>query len=85
MSHHDGETFEDQAEVVDGREFHHCTFNRCQLTYNGGVPPTFVGCSFADCTWLFDGPAGRTVEFLRAMYHGMGDGGRDLIEQTLNG
>jgi hypothetical protein len=80
-------TYKDQqfsAEPIelDGNLFERCTFSRCRLVYRGSVPPGMTGCRFDDCTWEFDDAAGRTVAFLRALYHGMGEAGRRLVEDT---
>jgi hypothetical protein len=40
-------------------------------------------CTFDNVTWSFSGPAANTVNFLRALYHGAGEGGKKLVEDTL--
>jgi hypothetical protein len=57
-------------EVLDGKEYHACEFQNCQLIYRGGEVPILDGCRFAGCKWRFDDSAGRTLGFLSAMYHG---------------
>lgn len=74
--------FNDQDVMLDDNEFHRCNFEDCNLIYNGGKPPTLNGCSFSKVRWRFTGPAADTVAFMRALYHGCGEGGQSLIEQT---
>ena len=52
--------------------------------YRGGTIPVVTGCHFDDCRWQFEDAAERTLVFLRAMFHGLGTGGRQLVESTLN-
>jgi hypothetical protein len=42
------------------------------------------GCRFDDCSFHLDGAASRTIQFLNAIYHGMGPAGAQLVEQTFN-
>ncbi len=74
--------FKNEEVRVDGNIFIDCAFKNCVLVYAGGPPPTMVGCGFGSCSWSFVEHAANTVKFMRAMYHGMGDGGRELVEQT---
>lgn len=52
------------------------------MEFSGEAMPTLESCSFIDCSWKFTGAAGRTVEFMGAVYKGMGEGGRKMIEET---
>ena len=52
------------------------------MVYAGGTLPTLVDCLFTRSSWKFDGAAARTIEFMTAVYRGMGSGGQKLIEQT---
>ncbi len=79
-----GRTFADVPQVVDGNKYFNCTFERCAIAYRGGEIPHMMGCSFADCTWHFEDAAQRTLGFLHQLYHGTGDNGRLLIEQTID-
>jgi hypothetical protein len=38
----------------------------------------------ANCQWQFGDAAERTLNFMRQVYHGMGQGGAELVEATLN-
>ena len=75
--------FSNATQDLDGNEFDRCTFHDSTLVYSGGDPPTIMNCQFSNtCRWEFRGAAERTVGFMRAIYHGAGEGGRQLIEQT---
>jgi hypothetical protein len=52
---------------VDGNRYINCIFERCVVTYGGGVPPSFSGCSFHDSKLSFVGAAANTLLFLKAM------------------
>jgi len=77
------ETFTGATEVIDGNQYVDCRFENCQLVYRGGGIPTISGCHFENCTWQFDEAAERTLIFMKSLYHGMGQGGVQLIEATL--
>ena len=53
--------------LVDGNRYMNCTFERCVITYSGGVPPSFSGCQFKDSRLSFAGAAANTLAFLIAM------------------
>ena len=74
--------FRDEKVFLDGNAYRGCKFIGCALVYNGGKPPTMVDCLFDNVKWEFDGAAGRTIQFMSALYHGMDQGGVNLIERT---
>ncbi len=69
---------------LDNNEFLQCSFDECTLQYSGTGPVSLVGCTFNKVQWTFDGAAQETLQFLRALYHGMGEGGRKLVEATFD-
>jgi hypothetical protein len=79
-----GKTMSDATEVIDGNQYSDCRFKNCTMVYRGGEIPHITGCEFDNCSWHFDGAAERTLIFMRQMYHGMGAGGAQLIESTIN-
>ena len=79
-----GKRFAETTEVLDGNEFADCKFDNCQLLYRGGVIPKVEGCQFNNCQWRFEDSAERTLVFMRQLYHGMGAGGKQLMESTMN-
>ena len=78
------QTFSKSAEVIDGNQYTDCRFENCQMIYRGGEIPRINKCHFETCTWQFEDAAERTLLFMKFLYHGMGDGGKDLIESTIN-
>jgi hypothetical protein len=78
------QNFSSKTEVLDGNEYLNCKFKSCTMVYRGGTIPVVNGCNFDDCRWQFEDAAERTLVFLRAMFHGLGTGGRQLVESTLN-
>lgn len=73
------EIFEDKSILLDGEHFEACTFTRCKLIFEGGMPPVLVQNNFNECMWVFDGAALRTIAFMSALYRG---GAKELIEAT---
>ena len=67
--------FQDEPVNLNGNQFDHCTFNNCELIFNGVGSVTLTNNAFNDCKWIFEGPAADTVAFMKALYS-MGGGGR---------
>jgi len=76
------QTFTNQEVCLDDNEFVECQFNNCTMIYGGGSGPKLVGCSFNNIRWSFADAALNTLHFMTGLYHGAGEGGRQLIEQT---
>lgn len=74
--------FKNDKVRMDGNSFINCQFENCVMEYGGGPPPSMVGCGFNGVQWAFTEAASNTIIFMGAIYHGMGDGGKKLIEQT---
>lgn len=81
MTKNEKQTFRGISVVLDGNQFFDCRFERCEIVYAGGEPPTLVNNGFTECQWAFRDAAGRTLSFLGAMYAG---GMQQLIEDTFN-
>lgn len=69
---------------LDGNHFESCIFEDCQLEYGGTDKVGLVSCEFTNCVWSFVGPAANTIQFMGALYHGLGNDGRGLIEKTFD-
>jgi hypothetical protein len=82
---HEKTSFNNQDVVLDNNEFYECNFENCTLFYGGEKPPTLNNCSFSGVKWNFVGAAANTISFMKALYHGCGEGGRTLIEETFKG
>ncbi len=80
---HQNESFRNQRIELHGEAFHNCTFENCELVYDGERPPTLQDNHFVDSVFLFTGPATRTLYLLSNIYHA-GDGGREVIERTFD-
>ncbi len=78
----EGRTFENERVILDGRKFVRCAFTGCTLVYTGTESLGLEGCTMNSCNWSFEGPAGNTLEFMRAIYHNLGEAGRLIIETT---
>ena len=52
---------------LDGKTFKDVAFEKAQLVYEGGAGPNFDNCTFTETNYTFEGAAGNTVHFLRAM------------------
>lgn len=79
-----GVEFTDQRIEIDGHEWVGCEFVRCTICFTGlGDTLNLSGCHFDGCNWELNGPAGRTIEMLRALNQMRGPGGRLLVEQVI--
>ena len=67
---------------LDDNKFVECHFENCIMTYGGGPPPAIVGCSFSGVVLSFTDAAANTLQFMSALYHVGGEGGRHIVEQT---
>jgi hypothetical protein len=70
--------FDDIVVTLDGGTFHHCTFNRCHLRFNGLALPDLDKNTFNNCQWDFGTHAGQTLTFMQILYHD--HGGEGLVE-----
>ena len=68
--------------VLDNNSFTNCSFSNCELEFSGKGPVGMTGCEFNNVRWVFSGPAENTLNFLSAMYNGMGEGGKQVVEAT---
>ncbi|MBU4234465.1 MAG: pentapeptide repeat-containing protein [Desulfobacterales bacterium] len=75
-------TYENITVQLENSEFIECRFINCTLMYSGLGPVSMQGCSFNKVNWVFTGPAQNTLQFMRAIYQGAGEGGKQLIEKT---
>jgi hypothetical protein len=72
-----GQTFFDRVEV-DGTIFRQVVFDGAELVFSGGPSPGFDRCRFLDVTFTFEGAAGETLAFIRAL-----SGGNDSLRQVV--
>lgn len=80
----EGKTFKNETIDIDFNQFSKCQFENCTLVYHGyGVIGMDV-CSFNNVNWSFADAAASTLQFMHGLYHGAGEGGKNLIELTFN-
>jgi hypothetical protein len=79
-----GRKFEKDNVEIDNKRFVNCTFNNCNLIYNGLGPTSFSKCTFHNSIWSLNKYASNTLGFMRAMYHKMGPEGRNMVEGTFD-
>lgn len=84
MAIFENSSFQSDRIHIDGHSYKNCKFKGCEIIYSGGDLPSVVGCEFHETKWTMDGAAARTLLMLKSVYHGMGDGGKTLIEDTFN-
>ena len=80
MALHEGATFTNETVVLDGNQYVNCTFNNCEIAFNGTAAVSLNGINFNDCRWTFNGPAGLTIDFMTALYQA---GMTTLIDGTI--
>jgi len=76
-------TYRNERVELHGRSFHNCTFDNCELVFDGDRPPTLKDNRFVDTVFVFSGAATRTLYLLSNIYHA-GDGGKEVIEETFS-
>jgi len=77
-----GSTYESTVVILDNQSYENCIFRNCDIIYKGTSGINIVGCKFYDCSWKLEGSAANTLQFLRTMYKGMGDFGKQMVEAT---
>ncbi len=81
---YEGKTFHGETIRLDNQEYENCTFIGCDLQYGGAGSVAFNNCRFDNCRWSFVDAASNTLRFMGSLYHGLGQGGRDLMEDLFN-
>ena len=79
------QVFERQPLEVDGTTFERCKFKECRIIFSAIDNVTFKDCTFIACNWVFDGPAETMLDYLSALYHGLGPAGPTLVEDIFQG
>lgn len=78
----EGKSFKNETVDIDFNHFSNCQFEKCTLVYHGYGVIGMEGCSFNEVNWTFSGAAANTLKFMSGLYHGAGEGGKNLIEST---
>ncbi len=78
---YEAETFTEQTVDLDGNQYVRCRFENCALVFRRSDGVGLEGNVFNErCRWQLAGPAERTMQFLKGLYHG---GAQDLVEGSL--
>jgi len=77
-------TFKGEELRLDGNEYSACVFVDCEFQFGGMGFVAFSNCRFDNCRWSFVDAASNTLRFMAGLYHGLGGGGRQLIEQLFD-
>ena len=81
---YENSTFEGVVVVLDGNEYRSCILRKCKVVFRGTTTCSLSDTSFEGCEFGFDGPAALTINYMSAMYQGLGEFGKRLIEGTFN-
>jgi hypothetical protein len=76
----ENETFREQTIAIDGNQYINCTFIQCRIIFSGYEVGVFDGCTFVRCAWGFAGSAANTLNYLAAIYNGLGKNSQEMIE-----
>lgn len=75
-------TFSNQQVTVDNKSYFNCEFINCEIVYSAEGMFKMRNNQFESCYWQFSGKAAETLSVLQSIYHGMGEGGKEIIETT---
>lgn len=75
--------FKNERVELDGKMFHNCEFENCELVFSGDRPPTFSDNRFVDTVFILTGHATRTMYLLSNIYHA-GEGGKEVVENIFS-
>jgi hypothetical protein len=81
---YNNQSFFGDTVMLCGNEYLGCTFSKCKLVFSGEEALNMRDCLIREPEWIFTGPAGNTMKFLAASYHGMGDDGVRFVESIFN-
>lgn len=72
-----------QGEVVrlDYTVLRDTIFRSCKLVFEGGRPPSMIGCDFVDCEFILEGAARNTQIFMTLL--AKGGAGELVVHQML--
>ena len=69
--------------ILDNNSYDNCEFSTCKMIYRGEGAVSLTNCTFDGCVWEFQGAASNTVNFMKAIYQGMGPEGKQMIDATI--
>ncbi|HEX4180203.1 MAG TPA: hypothetical protein VHY32_05385 [Caulobacteraceae bacterium] len=81
MATYQNSSFSNETIELDDAVFRDCAFQDCVLTFSARGPTELSGCTFARSKLVPGGAAQLTLTYLRGFYQGLGDWGRETVEQ----
>ena len=63
-----GRTYKNERVEIDGTKFVRCKFENCEMVYSATGAFDVYDCDIGVCTWVFEGGANLTMQFLTYMY-----------------
>jgi hypothetical protein len=82
--HFEGRRFVKQIVDLDGNTFEACKLIDCTLRFSGEAPTRISRCEITGCILGLDDRALLTVKFLKAMHGGLGNWGRNCVEELFD-
>ena len=77
--------FKNDVIKIDSSFYHKCIFKNSNIIYCAEGKLSLSACEFHDCNWLFEGPAGETIGFMRDIYHHLDNGGKQIVNSIFKG
>ncbi|WP_025041160.1 hypothetical protein [Nitrosospira briensis] len=78
----ENKSFKNETIDIDFNSFINCQFEDCMLVFRGYGLIGMEGCTFTNVSWSMAGAAANTLKFMAGIYHGAGEGGKNIIEAT---
>lgn len=72
--------FENDVVKIDSSAYYKCLFKNSEIAYCAEDVISLDSCEFHNCHWTFGGAAERTLNFMKTIYQGEGDGVKKIIE-----
>lgn len=73
-------SIEGKTLYLDGATMHNCKISNCKLVFSGYQNYSLSECHFEECSWVFNGPASATLQFLRSMHRA---GANEMVENVV--
>jgi hypothetical protein len=84
MNIYQNNTYSGETIELDNGAFRACTFEDCTLKFSGAGPTELNGCTFTGSRLAPAAAAQLTLTYLRGFYQGLGDWGRQTVEQMFD-
>jgi hypothetical protein len=78
------EIFTDERIYLDKNDYWDCKFKQCKIIFDATGPVVLKRPTLIDCQFVFEGPAEKTLQFMRRLYAGeMGPMGQKAFRELL--